>query len=123
MADKQRHGCLTAYLIFMIIANSASSLMYIFGSAAISEALPDMPGWSFPVLIFFGLFNVVCAVALFKFKKWGFWGFCVTAGIVGCVNIMIGIGFGSVLGGLMGVAILYGVLNIGSENKGWPQLD
>ena len=120
---KSRHGCLTAWLVLMIIVNSASAMMYLLGSDAIRQSLPNAPGWAFPVLIVFSLFNLVCAIALFQWKKWGFWGFCISSVVALVVNLSIGLGIGPALGGLIGVALLYGVLQIGKENKGWPQLD
>ena len=124
MADrKNRHGCLTAWLVVMIIANSATALTYLLGSGAIGETLPNMPGWAFPVLIVMSLFNLVCAIVLFQWKKWGFWGFCASSVVALVVNLSIGLGVGPALVGLLGVLFLYGVLHIGKENKGWPQLD
>ena len=124
MADrKNRHGCLTAWLIVMIIANSATALTYLLGSGAIGERLPNMPGWAFPVLIVMSVFNLVCAIALFQWKKWGFWGFCASSVVALVLNLSIGLGVGSAFVGLIGVLLLYGVLHIGKENKGWPQLD
>ena len=76
-----------------------------------------------PVLIVVSLFNLLCAIMLFKWKKWAFWGFCASAVVVIAVNLSAGIGIAASLGGLIGVAILYGVLHIGGDNKGWPQLD
>ena len=122
-AQKQRHGCLTAYLVFMIVANSASTLVYLVGSEAIRRNTPNMPAWAFPVLIVLGIFNLVCAIALFRWKKWGFWGFVASAVIAFAVNLSIGIAPGFALVGLLGLAILYGVLHIGKERKGWSQLD
>ena len=120
---KQRHGCLTAYLVFMIIANSATAIMYIAGREAIQKSLPGMPDWAFPVLIALGVFNLTCAIALFRWKKWGFWGFTLSACVVLFVNLAIGLSPAQALGGLVGVAILYGVLQIGKTNKGWSQLE
>ena len=120
---KSRHGCLPAWLVLVIVANSATGLMYLLGSDAIRKTIPDAPGWAFPVLIVFSVFNLVCAIALFQWKKWGFWGFCVSSVVALIVNLAIGLGIGSALGGLIGAAITYGVLQIGKENKGWPQLD
>ena len=122
-AGKHRHGCLTAYLVFMIIANSATALLYLFGSEAIRRNAPNMPGWAFPVLIVAGIFNLICAVALWRWKKWGFWGFVVSALVAFAVNLSIGVEPGFALLGLVGLGILYGVLHIGSEDKGWPQLE
>lgn len=123
MADaKSRHGCLTAWLVCMIVANSATALVYLLGSEAIRQLLPNIPGWALPVLIVFSLLNLVYAIALFQWKKWGFWGFCASSVAALVVNLSLGIGIGSVLSGLVGVIVLYGVLHIGKENKGWPQL-
>jgi hypothetical protein len=116
--EKKRHGCLTAYLIFMIIANSASALSYIVFAGVIKQNLPSMPSWAFPVFIIAGLFNLTCAIALLKWKKWGFWGFCISAGIILPINLMVGLSPASAIGGILGIAILYGILQIGTE----PQL-
>ena len=117
-AQKQRHGCLTAYLVFIIVGNSATALIYLLGSENI-----HMPKWAFPVMIVAGIFNLVCAIALFRWKKWGFWGAVASGVVVFFINLSIGVQPGFALAGLLGVAILYGVLHIGKENKGWSQLD
>jgi hypothetical protein len=123
MADaKKRHGCLTAWLVLTIVANSASALWYALRSETIRRSLPNAPGWALPVLIIFALFNVVCAVALFQWKKWGFWGFCASGVVSLVVYLWLGLGTG-VAGAVVGVLLLYGVLHIGKENKGWPQLE
>ncbi len=119
---KNRHGCLTAWLIMMIIANAATALMYLLGSGTIRQTVPTMPEWAFPVLIVASLVNLVCAFALFQWKKWGFWGFCATSVVALVVNLSADLGIGTALVGLVGVLLLYGVLHIGKENKGWPQL-
>jgi hypothetical protein len=120
---KQRHGCLTAVLILMIIANSATALLYLFGGTLIEQALPGMPSWAVIVMGIFGVFNLICAIALFNWKKWAFWGFVGSSIGAFFVNLAIGMGIGQALLGLLGIALLYGVLHIGTENKGWPQLD
>ena len=122
-AEKKRHGCLTTYLVVMIIANSLTALLYPFGAAAIKQRIPNIPNWAFPVLIAIAAVNVICAFALFRWKKWGFWGFAISTGIVFALNLAIGLSVASAIGGLVGVAVLYGALHIGKENKGWPQLN
>ena len=119
--EKQRHGCLTAWLIFMMIGNSITALLYFLNSQAIKQALPTIPDWSLPILAIIALFNLICAIALFKWQKWGFWGFLGSTVATFIINVSIGIGVGQSLPGLIGIAILYGVLNIG-DNKGWSQL-
>ena len=134
MADKKiRHGCLTAWLVLKIIGNLVTVYMYlcliyarvfihVFGPGAMPEMSP-MPTWAFPVLIVVSLFNLVCTIALFRWKKWGFWGICATSVVALVVNLSVGLGTGKPFIGLLGVLLLYGVLHIGKENKGWPQLD
>ena len=120
---KSRHGCLTAWLVLMIIGNSAGALMYLLASEPIRRTLPNMPGWAFPVMLVSLLVNLVCAIALFRWKKWGFWGFCASCVVTFVVNLSYGLGIGKSITGLVSVLILYGVLHLGKENKGWPQLE
>lgn len=119
---KRRHGCLTAWLILLIVANSLSALMYLFAKNLIMNAAPSAPEWTFPVYAGLGIVNVICAIALARWKKWGFYGFVATtlAGLV--LNLVVGVEAVQVVSGLLGVVILFGVLQIGRENKGWPQL-
>jgi hypothetical protein len=39
------------------------------------------------------------------------------------INLALGLGIFQSAVGLIGIAVLYGVLQIGKENKGWPQLE
>ncbi len=59
---KKRHCCLTAWLVFMIVANSAVALKYILGSEGIRQTLPNMRGWAFSVMIVMSLFNLTCGM-------------------------------------------------------------
>jgi hypothetical protein len=120
---KQRHGCLTAWLVLMVIANTVTALSYLLGSQMMRGQFPEAPGWAFPLMGLLGILNVVFAVALLAWKKWGFWGFCASAGVAFVANVSIGFGVGPSLMGLVGIAILYGVLHIGGEKKGWTQLE
>lgn len=120
---KQRHGCLTAYLVAMIVLNSITALIYIFGTDFIKKGVPNAPTWTLPVLAVGGILNVVFAVALFRWKKWGFFGFVAMSILALCVNLTIGLNIFQIILGLAGIAILYGVLQIGNENKGWTQLE
>ena len=122
LQEKKRHGCLTAYLVLAIIANSATALLYLFGAAAIKRTSPNIPDWAFPVLIVLVLFNLACAIALLRWKKWVS-GLVASAAVTLGVNLTIGLGLSSAVVGVLGVILLYGVLHIGKDNKGWPQLD
>ena len=148
---KNRHGCLTAWLVLIIIVSSAGVLGYLMsllGRGMIYQMLQsqmyqsqmsqsqilqiqmylNIPVWVFLVSIVFSIFNVVCAIALFLWKKWGFWGFCASSVAALVLNLSVGSrGIGQViyssLFSLVLVLVLFGVLHIGKkENKGWPQL-
>ena len=124
MADgKQRHGCLTVFLVVMIIANAVTALVYILAGTSLRQSLGNLPGWALPVLTVLGIFNIVCAVALFQWKKWAFWVFLASAVITFAINLSIGLGIGQSVLGLVGIAILYWVLQMGGEKKGWTQLE
>ena len=118
-SEKKRHGCLTAWLILMMIMNPLVILLYLAGISTYSY----LPGWYIPVMVVMAIINVIGAVLLFKWKKIGFWLFCATTVIGFFINMAAGLGFLPSLQGLIGLPILYGVLNIGGVNKGWPQLE
>jgi hypothetical protein len=120
---KQRHECLTAWLILMIIANSLTVLIYVIASRKIKSNLPHAPAWTMPTLTVACIANVVFSVALFQWKKWGFFGFVGTSILALVINLTIGLSIGHVLLGLLGVVILYALLQVGEEKKGWTQLE
>ena len=120
---KQRHGCLTAYLILMIIANSLTSLVYLVGGQSLRQQFPQMPTWAIPVLAALGLVNLTCAIALWRWKKWGFFGFIGSSLAAFVINLMVGISIYHALIGVIGFVILFGVLHIGKEKNGWNQLE
>ena len=125
METKMRHGCVTAYLIFVIIANSILAIIYLFAGNLITENLPgDVSIEIIIILGLIGVFNVICAVMLFKWKKWGFWGFVGTSIISLMINLAIGLGVGTSLAGLIGIAILYAILQIKQDNiSAWENLE
>lgn len=122
-AGKQRHGCLTAFLVFSIILNALVSFMNLFAGTMIRQGHPDMPGWTLPVLGIAGIINIVCLIALFRWKRWGFYGAAALAALAFIVNLVAGLNIMQAFFGLFGIALLYGVLQIGGERKGWTQLE
>src|SRR6266516_1099007 len=114
---KKRHGCLTTYLVLAIIANFATALLYLLGREAIKRSSPQhIPDWAFPVLIAVCLFNLVCAIALFRWKKWGFQGLVVSAAVALGVNVAIGLGPLGASRGTIAVLLTYDVPPRGKEN-------
>ncbi len=125
IGNKQRHGCVTAWLIFMIVASAISALTYLFARGLISEMMPgtgDSP--LFILLGFVAILNVIFAIMIFQWKRIGFYGFIVTGVIAFVINLIMGIGVGQSVMGLVGIGILYAILQIEQEGESaWKQLD
>lgn len=95
----------------------------ILGEADYQEAVAGTPGWASPVSIVLILLNIVFVLALFSWKKWGFWGLLANYTASFVIDISTGAGAGSALGGMLGIAVLYGVLQLGEPKSGWDQLE
>ncbi|MCL0039229.1 hypothetical protein M1N46_03235 [Dehalococcoidia bacterium] len=126
--EKQRHGCLTAWLVLLIIGGALSllgtALGYLVDPQLMREAFPDAPGWAFPAMAVLSLLGLVFAIALFTWKKWAFWGYVLSSIAGAIVSVLMGAPVWQSLLGLAGVVVLYAVLQIGGkEKKGWSQLE
>jgi hypothetical protein len=120
---KQRHGCLTAWLYYIIAGNTISIVLNFLQINTIAEALKISPIW---VLAALGasVLNIIAAILLFNWKKIGFHITLASAIFVFVLNIVMDISIWQALIGLVGVIVLFIVLKIGSiYNKGWPQLE
>jgi hypothetical protein len=116
---KRRHGCLTTWLILIVIGNIAGTVVTI---AAVSSHPEDFYAWLLPVQIVYLILALACVTALFMWKKWGFYGFIVGALTIMILYLVAG-NYAYAFTPFISVLCLYGVLHIGSDNKGWPQLD
>ena len=96
MEPKQRHGCVTAWLILMIIVNSFTAIIYLFASDFIIENTPTPPSENMMLILgTIGIGNLTFSVYLLKWKKWAFWGFAGTSILTLTLNISNGLGVGS----------------------------
>ena len=76
---RKRHGCLTAWLVLMLIANVIVALVYMFKGDAVSANTPG--GISMPLLMalrVMAILNTLFSVLLLRWKRIGFWGFLVS---------------------------------------------
>ena len=74
------------------------------------------------LLNIFGVINLVFIFAIYKWRKWGFYGFTVLAAVFCVLNVLCGVEIVSAIRSLIAPAILCVVLNVGGEKKSWPQL-
>ena len=120
---KQRHGCLSAYLIF----NVAALFLVLPGTyQQISPLIPAMnQKWPLflPSLALLGLAQVVGLVGLFLWKRWGFWLLVVPELNMDSIAAIIGIfDLKMALMSIGRISVLYLALQIGKPN-GWDQLE
>jgi hypothetical protein len=122
--EKQRHGCVTAWLVLMMAINSLTSVIYLFFGDTVKEKTPEISTSLLLLLAFLSLSNVFFAAILLKWKKMGFWGFVITSAAAFILNLMIGLGVAQSVFGLTGVLILYGILQIKKEDTStWEDLE
>jgi uncharacterized protein YacL len=119
----ERHGCVTTWLIFILIVNSIIALFYSFTANKISQNLNTS------VLAIMGLvilcaINVVCSAMLLTWKKIGFYGFVITTILAFILNLNIGISLTRSIIGLLGFTLLYAILQIKKDGvSAWNYLN
>lgn len=125
METRQRHGCLTTWLIFMIIGNSITAASYLLMGDIIAQNLPNpIPQPIMTTLIIVSILNLLLAIMLFQWKKWAFWVLVGTSIIALIINLSLGLGIGTSLFGLSGIAILFGVLQMKKNGvTAWENLN
>ena len=114
-----RHGCLTAWLVFALIAQTLTIGINSLGYPFVHRTLPAFTPLAAGLLVLAGLGSIVCIVALFRWQRWGFYGIAIITVLVGVLNLSLGINPGRVLPGLLGIGILYWVLNMGGSRSAW----
>jgi hypothetical protein len=128
-APKDRVGCLTAWLVLMVVGNS-------FALVALPLTLPPAHWVIWPTLVS-AVLNVAFAIALLNWKKWGFFGALGTSLVGLGVNLYelsrLDPGSGipraaaggvalSAAGPVLNTVILFALLRVG-EKSGWSQLE
>lgn len=91
MTDTQvkRSGCLTVFIIALIVVYALSTLSSFFAGPLLSGLMPDYSA-NTSYSIFSGvlsLLNIIFLIGVWKYKKWGFYGFVA----VSILNIILSI--------------------------------
>jgi len=114
----QRHGCVTTWLMLILVINSLTALFYLLIAGEIVE-------WRFEneiskslifLIVIMLILNVVFSIMLLKWRKWGFWGLTFTSTCSIIINVVIGIGLFQSIAGILGLVLLFGILQI-KKNK------
>ena len=114
---KSRNRYLLDWLLLIILGNLFE--LFLYGSEVLAG---DSPWYSF-AFVLISLFDIACVLALFAWKKWGFWGICAASAATFIINLVAGGNLVYAIIGLTSAVILFGFLNVGGDNKGWPQLE
>ena len=125
MKSKQRHGCLTAWLIYLLIAYSLSAIVYFSNSL---DNVKDSEYISAENLrIIYGAFAILCVgfvIMLFKWLKLGFWGILTISAILVIVHATVGQGIVAASFVLVCLVVLYSLLQIKTDKvTGWNKLE
>ncbi len=114
--ERKRSGCLKTWLVLAIIANSIIALFSWFSAANLPYAAGDYGA----LFVLGGFLNLTCvgfAIAIFKWKKWGVYGYacCILA------TIILNLSLGNALFALQGLLPL-GILIL-LIRPHWDQMD
>jgi len=103
----------------MLIGNALTALNFLCsltGSRTAYSVL-NHPEWAIPPLGFLGIVNFVCLIAIWKWKRWGMYGFAASAAVTFIINA-ISLSIFLALFALIGV-VLIGFL----VRPVWNQMD
>jgi hypothetical protein len=102
---QKRGGCLTAFLMFALTSNPFIALFYLLIAPAIQRDFRQV-AWVVPVSVFGAIVSFVLALAIWKWKKWGVYGYAASYIIGIIISLSSGLPIYSALLGLLGLAIL-----------------
>jgi hypothetical protein len=117
---RQMHGCLTIWLWMIIILNITGTIITVIRPYQFADIV--LPSWYLPVAGADTALVILFAVALLKWRSWGFWGLVAMEGVSVLIAIAESGDYTSIIGGLIGVTILVMLLNLGGEDKAWNHL-
>lgn len=110
--ENEPGGLLTIWLVILTFLNLNSGMTYLVSIVAYNTGnamkyIPStMPIWAVYLFLVISLLNLVFAIFLYKWKRWAFYGFCVSSLITVIVNIWIGLGIIAIVG-LANPVIIY----------------
>jgi hypothetical protein len=125
VAGKERHGCVSTWLVFIIIVNAiVAAIYFLYRDETLSNLLIDIPPKLITLLGILAVANVLSAILLLLWKKIGFWAFLVTTILGVAINLKIGLSPFQSLFGLISVVVLFGILQV-KENgvSAWKNLE
>ncbi|HSI61562.1 MAG TPA: hypothetical protein VLE43_00550 [Candidatus Saccharimonadia bacterium] len=117
-----RHAFLTFWLLFMLVANVAGLMavprtIMVYQNAGVpnSATLLSVQGWCMG-------FNILFTLAIFRWWKWGFYGFIPSTLVSLGINLYFGLQAEHTLLGFMGVFVLFWALRLDDTDSAWKRM-
>src|SRR6476660_8617526 len=113
MQNKQRHGCLTAWLIYLLFAYFISAVVYFFPTNEIIENSQIINSENERLILgSFAILGIGFTFMIFKWVKLGFWGILGMSLCLAVVHVIFGQGIVASFFVIFCVAILFALLQI-----------
>lgn len=104
--QRERGGCLTAWLVLVLIVNPLTGIYYLLQGQELARQLPNFPGWAIPALVVVAFANFAFAVGIWTWKRWGIYGLIGSAVVATIINVLSGLA----IPGIVSAAISIGIL-------------
>ncbi len=104
---KQRSCWLSAFLILMLIANALTAYIYTTNPELVMGLYPRATATVLYLLAVIACINVILAIGIWAWRKWGVIGFYISIIIVFIINLYLGVGFLASMPGLVGGVIIF----------------
>lgn len=117
----ERGGCLTVWLIINLVVAPLGFVSYLFAGAQLRQSLPYLAGWAIPFMAVLCLVDFVSVLAIWKWQKWGVYGWAAVAIVASVINFIgLGVCVGPLtfVGGFIG-AVIFAML----IRPIWHQMD
>ncbi|MCD0466253.1 hypothetical protein [Flavobacterium sp. ENC] len=125
MQKKQRHGCLTAWLTYLIMAYSFSTLFYFFKTDEMSKIAQYQISEDMMLIhSSLGLLGIIFSIMLFRWVKLGFWGILTISVILFVLQLLNSNRIMSPIFIVICLIILFSLLQLKKANvSGWNNLE
>jgi hypothetical protein len=113
--ERPRSGCLTVYLVLVIVFSLLSAVQYLAMGAVVRAGLEQMgmsvPGWYLPLMGVLSLAQIAFAIGIWQWKRWGVYGFVGLSLLSIVFNMVAGISpVFTIIASAIGLGILFFVV-------------
>ncbi len=123
---KERHGCLTAWLMMYLFAYFLIAIFNLFFAKHFTKLLHFPNSKVFTLATgFIAIFSLFFTMQLIRWKKIGFYGYLCCAIILSSLNLMKGSNFAIIFYFLFDIILLYALLQINGKDgiTAWEKLE